>query len=118
MGVGRRTRTTSNSFTPYRFFLSKESYAKLNRVVMRTLFWLPLLLISFFEATLDPRKNSFTKAWFEANDEEDDDNPEYQDPEVADDEGGKLSKVKFADLIAEFPNTSQVCCCNCHVSHI
>lgn len=77
---------------------------------MRTLFWLPLLLISLFEATLDPRKNAFTKAWFEANDEEDDDNPEVLDPEVGDEEdsGGKISKVSFNELVKEFPNTALV----------
>jgi hypothetical protein len=89
-------------------FISTQSYAKINRVVMRILFWIPLLLIALYEATLDPRKNSFTRAWFEANEEEDDDNAEYQDPEV-EDEDGKISKTKFAELIKDFPNTSQVC---------
>jgi hypothetical protein len=75
---------------------------------MRTLFWLPLMVISFFEATLDTNKNAFTRAWFEANDEEDDDNPEYQDPEVDGEEQGKITKVKFADLVKDFPDTSVV----------
>jgi hypothetical protein len=82
-------------------------YAKINRVVMRFLFGIPLLLIASYEATLDPRKNSFTRAWFEANEEEDGENTEYQDPDVEEDDG-KISKTKFADLIKDFPNTSQV----------
>ena len=77
-------------------------------MVMRVLFWVPLSLIAVFEATLDPRKNSFTHAWFEANEEEDEDDPEYQDPEV-DEEDGKITKVTFKELIKDFPNTSQVC---------
>lgn len=77
---------------------------------MRVVFWVPLAFIGLFEATLDPSKNSFTRAWFEANEEEDDDNPEYQDPEVGEGEtsGGKITTVKFSDLIKDFPNTSQV----------
>jgi hypothetical protein len=74
---------------------------------MRFLFGIPLLLIALYEATLDPRKNSFTRAWFEANEEEDGENAEYQDPDVEEDDG-KISKTKFADLIKDFPNTSQV----------
>jgi hypothetical protein len=68
------------------------------------------MLISLFEATLDPRKNSFTRAWLEANEEEDDDNPEYQDPDVsaAETSGGKISTAKFSELVKDFPNTSQV----------
>lgn len=65
------------------------------------------MLIALYEATLDPRKNAFTHAWFEANEEEDDDDPEYQDPEV-DEENGKISTTKFNELIKDFPNTSQV----------
>lgn len=83
---------------------------------MRTLFAFPLACIAIFEATLDPRRNAFTKAWFEANEEEDDDNPEYQDPEVSDDENdGKITKTKFQDLIKDFPNTSLVCLFSCVV---
>jgi len=74
---------------------------------MRFLFWLPLLLIGLYEATLDPRKNAFTHAWFEPNEEEDEDNADYQDPDV-DEESGKISKFKFKDLVAEFPNASLV----------
>lgn len=80
---------------------------------MRLLFAVPLVFIALFESTLDPRMNSFSKAWFEANEEaenDDGDDPEYQDPEVSDDETeGKITKVKFRDLITDFPNTSQVC---------
>ncbi|KAG8799730.1 hypothetical protein FRC20_004856 [Serendipita sp. 405] len=86
--------------------LPVKTYAQLNRIVMRLIFWIPLSFISLFEATLDPRTNEFTKAWFEPNEEEDDDNPEYQDPEVDGEEDGlTICKVKFSDLIAEFPNT-------------
>ncbi|CCA68110.1 related to YVC1-vacuolar cation channel [Serendipita indica DSM 11827] len=84
-----------------------DTYAKLNRAIMRTLFWIPLTCIALFEATLDPRKNEFTKAWFEANEEEADDNPEYQDPDVDSGEPGVITKTKFEDLVREFPNTSQ-----------
>lgn len=90
--------------------MSQQTYATINRVVMRVLFFVPLTFISLFEATVDPRKNSFTRAWFEANEEEDGDNPEYQDPDVGTNErsGGNISTVKFSELIKGFPNTEQV----------
>lgn len=53
--------------------------------------------------------NAFTKAWFEAHEEEDDDDPVYQDPEVSEDEAeGIISKVKFSELIKDFPDLAQV----------
>jgi hypothetical protein len=78
---------------------------------MRLLFAIPLACIALFESTFDPRMNSLTKAWFEANEEEegDDHHLEDRDPEVSDEETeGKITKVRFDDLIREFPNTSQV----------
>lgn len=90
---------------PFEPFIPTRAYAKLNRIVMRFLFWIPLSLIALFEATLDPRTNAFTRAWFEPNEEEDEDNPDYQDPEV-DEEDGKITRTSFKELIKDFPNTS------------
>lgn len=74
---------------------------------MRTLFFVFLILIALYETYLDPRSNKFTKAWFEANEEGDEDNPECQNPTVPQDEqGGAICKVPFDELIKQFPNTA------------
>jgi len=74
---------------------------------MRTLFFIPLTLIVLYETYLDPRTNKYTKAWFEANEEGDEDDPECQNPTMPPDEQeGEISKVPFDKLVKEFPNTA------------
>ena len=74
---------------------------------MRALFFIPLILIALYETYLDPRTNKYTRAWFEANAEGDEDNPECQNPTVPHDEPeGEISKVPFDELIKSFPNTA------------
>jgi hypothetical protein len=74
---------------------------------MRTLFFIPLILIALYETYLDPRTNKYTRAWFEANKEGDEDDPECQNPKVPQDEQeGEISKVPFDQLIKAFPNTA------------
>ena len=74
---------------------------------MRTLFFIPLVLIALYETYLDPRANKYTKAWFEANEEGYEDDPEYQNPMMAPNEQeGEISKVPFDELIKAFPNTA------------
>ena len=90
-----------------RWIVDSESYARLNRFLMRTLFFIPFMTIALFEAYLDPRTNKFTKAWFEVNEEGDEDDPDYQNPTMPQDEqGGEISKVSFDELIKAFPNTA------------
>jgi hypothetical protein len=111
VNTGNQLFTRMLKVFPFRPCIPTKAYAKLNRTIMRLLFAVPLVFIALFESTLDPRMNSFTKAWFEANEEETDeeDHPEYQDPEVSDEETqGKITKIKFHALIKDFPNTSQV----------
>jgi len=74
---------------------------------MRTLFFVPLIIIALYETYLDPRANKFTKAWFEASEEGYEDDPEYQNPTMPQNEQeGEISKVPFAKLIKAFPNTA------------
>jgi len=86
--------------------LKPESYAKLNRYVMTTAFFLPLSAIAFYESTVRPKKNSWMTNWLTGIDEGEADAPENQDPEV-DNEGLRISRVPFAELIKVFPNTQQ-----------
>ena len=73
---------------------------------MRTLFFIPFILIALYETFLDPRANKFTKAWFSA-DEGYEDDPECQNPTVHQNEqAGEISKVPFDTLVKAFPNTS------------
>jgi hypothetical protein len=80
---------------------------------MRVVFFVPLSCIALYEATMS---NNSTKEWMnnwlrDDNEGADvNDRPETRDPDVPDDEenGLKISKVKFAELIQVFPNTAQV----------
>lgn len=74
---------------------------------MRTLFFIPLIIFALYETYLDPRTNKFTRAWFEANAEDEEDDPECQNPAMPQDEqDGQISKVPFDELIKAFPNTA------------
>ncbi|KAJ7786312.1 hypothetical protein B0H16DRAFT_1355621 [Mycena metata] len=90
----------------WRCSISQSAYAKLNRVVMIFVFFIPLTMIAFYESVTDqPAKHAWMKRWLSGNDEGEDDRPEYRDPEV--DEGRVISKVKFEELVKAFPNTNQ-----------
>jgi len=89
---------------PLEPFLSAKTYAKLNRVIMLTLFTLPLVFIAFWETNLDTHNNKYMRNWFGATEEGEEDLPENQDPKVGDDDGLMISKVPFAELLKVFPN--------------
>ncbi|KAL1740632.1 hypothetical protein HDZ31DRAFT_67756 [Schizophyllum fasciatum] len=86
--------------------LSKEKYAKLNRIVMSALFCVPLAMIAVYESGTLVNRNAWVKDWLAGPDAIDDDSPEARDPQV-DDEEGVISKVPFEELIKAFPNTRQ-----------
>lgn len=83
---------------------------QLNRIVMRFVFFIPLAMIALFESTVgNDQKQTWMKNWLRGNDEGAEDYPESRDPEVDDDEDGlKISKVPFSELVKVFPNTAQV----------
>jgi len=90
---------------PFEPFLSVKTYAKLNRRVMIVLFFVPLLLIAFWETNLDPTTNRYTKNWFlESDDCDSGDEPAIQDPDVDEPGGRTISKVPFAEIIKAFPD--------------
>ncbi|KAF8969434.1 calcium activated cation channel [Flammula alnicola] len=98
---------------PLEFFpivrLSEKHYAKLNRYVMGTIFFIPLVMVAFYESTFDTQKHTWMESWFRGNDEGEEDLPANRNPVVDDPncEGLEISKVPFEELIKVFPNTSQ-----------
>ncbi|KAG7447443.1 uncharacterized protein BT62DRAFT_930453 [Guyanagaster necrorhizus] len=87
------------------FRLSHKNYAKLNRFVMRVVFVLPLTLIALYEST---RGRHWVTDWLRSDNEGDENYSQSRDPEAdAEENGRKISKVSFEELIKAFPNTAQ-----------
>jgi len=91
---------------PLEPFISGKRYAAINRKIMLTLFFVPLMVIAFWEVTLDTNTNRFMKNWFSAADEGEEDDPKNQDPEVNEPDGKTICKVPFKDLIKNFPDAN------------
>ncbi|KIM68913.1 hypothetical protein SCLCIDRAFT_1209129 [Scleroderma citrinum Foug A] len=86
-----------------------DSYAKLNRVVMNVVFFIPLAVIALYEVSFMDK--SWLVSWLRSGlDEGEADDPVTRDPlvEGPDAERGlQISKVKFSELVKHFPNTQQ-----------
>ncbi|KAL5487921.1 YVC1_2 [Sanghuangporus weigelae] len=91
---------------PLEPFISTKAYANYNRRVMLVIFFIPLLVIAFWETTLDTNTNRFMKNWFSAADEGEEDDPTIQNPEVSESDGLKICTVSFDDLVKEFPDAA------------
>ncbi|KAJ7639099.1 hypothetical protein FB45DRAFT_904700 [Roridomyces roridus] len=91
--------------SPLELCMSPATYAKLNRVVMGFVFFIPLVTIAFYEAVADTDKHMWVRRWL-SFDEAPEDRPEDRDPEVQE-EGRVISKVPFEELVKKFPNTNQ-----------
>jgi len=87
------------------FSLNTNRYAKLNRVVMSGLFFIPMAIIALYESSLEASKNRWVRDWFTGLDQGEEDNPENQDPEI--DGDLSISKVPFSELVKGFPNLQQ-----------
>lgn len=102
----------------YRRVLSSKNYAKvrvlvfacsctiaklpqLNKYVMLVIFFIPLLVLTSYESLKSD--STYLRTWFGDNTVEDDGCLEAQNPEV-DEDGLKISKVDFQDIIKSFPN--------------
>ncbi|KAL0580084.1 Calcium channel yvc1 [Marasmius crinis-equi] len=85
--------------------LNHQSYAKLNRVVMSVIFFVPLTLIALFETSMK-KQEGWVENWLQGDDRGDENYPQSRDPEVDEDNGLSISKVPFMELIKVFPNTS------------
>ncbi|KDQ29508.1 hypothetical protein PLEOSDRAFT_1103521 [Pleurotus ostreatus PC15] len=90
-----------------KFRLGREAYATLNRVVMSTIFIIPLTCIALYESTRDSNKGHWVDNWFRGDNEGSQDSPSNRDPTVNDDNGLQISKVPFTELIKVFPVVTQ-----------
>ncbi|KAF8580590.1 hypothetical protein K439DRAFT_1648162 [Ramaria rubella] len=93
---------------PWEFVISMRFYSylktdmtQLNKYVMLVFFCVPLSVLAFFES-LDQK--TYIRNWFGDTGLGDEESPEAQNPEVDNENGLKISKVEFKDLIKEFPN--------------
>ncbi|KAG8717126.1 hypothetical protein FRC08_008161 [Ceratobasidium sp. 394] len=90
---------------PFELCLSRKAYAKLNRRVMLVVFFVPLALISLFESHLDVRRNVFMRQMFTAAQDGEEEDPENRDPQVENEDGMKISKKSFDEIVKAFPNS-------------
>jgi hypothetical protein len=106
----------------HRLVLSRKGYAQvaaliygnasftnldpqLNRRVMMVLFFIPLALIALFEVHLDVRRNTFMRQMFTAAQDGEEEDPENRDPEVDHEDGLRISKKSFDEIVKAFPNS-------------
>lgn len=85
--------------------------SQLNRALMLTVFFIPLTLIAFYEARLDPSKNRWIRSWLSESDQGFYDTPEYRDPEPSPEDaaqGMRISVVPFEELVKVFPDAAHV----------
>lgn len=68
---------------------------------MLIIFFIPLLVLTLYESLKSD--STYLRTWFGDNTVEDDTCIEAQNPEV-DEDGLKISKVDFQDIIKSFPN--------------
>lgn len=92
--------TSALTFT--RYLLPTQWYINLNKVVMSCVFFIPLTVIAFFESQLSQSRSRRLHAYFSGPSPEDEGDLNIEDP-TCDDEDGKISRVRFDDLVKVFP---------------
>jgi hypothetical protein len=85
-----------------RFILPTETYVKLNRFVMSTIFFIPLSCIALFETQISHSRSERIRLYFDGAPTEEEGDPKLENPE-SDDPNGEISKVSFDDLVKAFP---------------
>ncbi|GAA5988336.1 hypothetical protein JCM10908_002170 [Rhodotorula pacifica] len=88
---------------PLEFVVSKQTYARINRVLMSFLFFIPMLCIAVFETVISPVRRTDLKALVSEPDDyqEAEENPK---PAEEEQEGAQIAKVDFADLKKRMPD--------------
>ncbi|GAA5913307.1 hypothetical protein JCM8208_005205 [Rhodotorula glutinis] len=97
---------------PLEWIVSKKAYARINRVLMSFLFFLPLCSIALFETHISPLKRKDLHALLEEPDDfqEPEEDPEpyrnasEDDADSGEPEGMEISRVSFADLKKRMPS--------------
>ncbi|KAK4688082.1 hypothetical protein P7C73_g2044, partial [Tremellales sp. Uapishka_1] len=90
---------------PLEWFVSREWYIRINKFVMTTIFFIPLVMIAFFESQIHHSSSRRVREYFSGPPPEEEGDPKIEDPEC-DDEQGDLCKMSFGELSACFPNTA------------
>jgi len=93
---------------PLESFLSPSTYAKLNRSFMTVLFFIPMMVIAFYESS--PSKKSWLDDFINGAPLDEDDSLAACDPEVDGEDarnGLVISRVPFSELVKVFPNTHE-----------
>lgn len=90
---------------PFEFVVSDETYVKINRYVMGTIFFIPMTAIALYESQITHGRGGMLHAYFAEPIPEDDEDPKVINPEC-DDPAGQISKESFDDLVEVFPNTT------------
>ncbi|ORX33691.1 calcium activated cation channel [Kockovaella imperatae] len=95
---------------PLEWILPSTWYVKLNRIILSTIFAIPLIIIALFESQIShPASRKRLQLLFgdtggSAREEEDD--PKVLDPDGGEDDEGEISRVSYKELVSEFPNTT------------
>ena len=85
-----------------RYILPSEWYININKVVMPTVFFLPLTIIALFESQISHTHSQRLRILFSEPPPEEEGDPKIEDP-ACDDDDGEISTVKFDDLVKAFP---------------
>lgn len=72
---------------------------------MMVVFIIPLIMIAFFESYLDTSRNVFMRQMFTAAQDGEEEDPENRDPEVEGEDGMRISKKSFDEIVKAFPNS-------------
>lgn len=90
---------------PFEFVVSEQTYVQINRYVMGTLFFVPMVAIALYESQITHARGGMLHAYFAEPIPEDDEDPKVINPQ-SDDPSGEISKESFEDLCKVFPNTT------------
>ncbi|WVO13318.1 hypothetical protein L204_100932 [Cryptococcus depauperatus] len=91
---------------PLESVLSPDTYITLNRYVMTSIFFVPLLLIALFESQIAHSKSQRLREYFSGPPPDEEGDPKIEDPTCDNDENGEISNFRFEELISAFPNTT------------
>jgi hypothetical protein len=87
---------------PLEWIVPREWYIRINKVVMSTIFCVPLTIIALFESQISHSRSQRLQLYFSGPPPEEEGDPKVEDPSC-DEEEGEISKVSFEELVKKFP---------------
>ncbi len=92
---------------PFSYVLSKQQYDRLNKIVMTTIFFVPIMVIALVESNMNDKSRKRLQLYFGEDEVDDEDDEDVQNPRMDTEGGGQqgeqISTEKFQDLIKVFP---------------